>query len=300
MPAPDELGGGIPVSVECLMGLVTIMITTCPHAETGNEWLWGNMWKHVKYNFKMRRSITPRFIADCISNTIVAYLGLGIVLDAFSGVGGQTASLLAAGLTVYACDIDRTNVEHTTHNASVHGRGVLERLFMKCGDYFKQVASLASRWAREGKKFAAIHFDMPWGDEYKNKTYDINKMGDGTMSAFRVLDVAASLTDSFVVKCPKTVPIADVLKLAYYVQSIESRVGTANTPLVEVFMSGNKTTKAVIYIGDIAKKRLADIPPAARVRDLTRQQLTIEECASGMSAQGKAVGCAKVLFEPHA
>mmetsp|Transcript_27545 Transcript_27545/g.68674 ORF Transcript_27545/g.68674 Transcript_27545/m.68674 type:complete len:302 (-) Transcript_27545:179-1084(-) len=301
MPAmPEELGEGAAVGAECIVGLVTIIITSCPHARTANEWLWGKIWRKVKYNFDMRRSITPRFIADCITTTIITYLGVGMVLDAFSGVGGQTASLLAAGLTVYACDIDAANVEHTKHNASAHGVGVLERLFIRCGDYFKRVAKLAARWLKEGTKFAAIHFDMPWGQEYNSNTYCLDKMGDGTMSAFNVLNVAASLADSFIVKCPKNVLIADVMKLADYLHRVKGLTGEAPMPLVEVFMSGDKTHMAVIYMGDIAVKRLADVPPAARVRDLTGTALTLEECASSMRAQAKGVGCAKVQFQARA
>ncbi|CEM23907.1 unnamed protein product [Vitrella brassicaformis CCMP3155] len=66
---------------------------------------------------------------------------------------------------------------------------MLERLLIACDDYF-----------REGTKIAAIHFDMPWGQQYHSKTYSLDKMGDGSMSAFCILRVAASLADSFIVK----------------------------------------------------------------------------------------------------
>ncbi|CEM02259.1 unnamed protein product [Vitrella brassicaformis CCMP3155] len=298
MPAmPEEIFG---LDAALLMGLVTIIVTECPRAATASQWLWGGLWKSVKYAAHMRKSITPRSIADTITAAITMYAAGSIVLDAFSGVGGQSVSLAVAGLTVFACDINQTNVDHTMHNARVHG--VAERLRMVCGDYFARIAGLAAKWIPIGRKFGAIHVDMPWGKAYEEEIYPLHRMGDGTLSAYDVLEAVAPLSDSFVFKCPRNVAIRDAVKLAYHVQSIKGGASTHTVamPLVEVFVSGDKTVMAVIYIGDIAAKRLEDIAPPARVVDLTHKRWTIEQCAKSMLSRGKRVGCANVAFAPFA
>ena len=52
---------------------------------------------------------------------------------------------------------------------------------MVCGDYFARIAGLAAKWTPIGRKFGAIHVDMPWGKAYDEEIYPLERMGDGTL-----------------------------------------------------------------------------------------------------------------------
>ncbi|CEL92421.1 unnamed protein product [Vitrella brassicaformis CCMP3155] len=149
---------------------VAIVIRECPHFNTSNEWLWGKLWRQVKYVAAMRKSLMPKYIADAISSVIHGFFPGQRVLAAFCGVGGQTASMAAAGLDVRAIDINNTNVAHAKHNARVHG--VAQRVCVEQGDFFDLAGT-------EEHKFAAVHLDAPWGPAYcREGPYRLDEMGE--------------------------------------------------------------------------------------------------------------------------
>ncbi|CEL97772.1 unnamed protein product [Vitrella brassicaformis CCMP3155] len=310
MPDPAGADAPPPDRLE-VVGKVAIVIRECPHANTANEWLWGKVWRQVKYMASMRKSVTPKYIADAITAAICQFCPAGKVFDAFCGVGGQTVSLAAAGLKVWAIDIDQNNVNDAHHNASAHG--VLERVRIACGDFFDGVARLASKWQPIGKKFAAMHIDMPWGPAYATEgACPLDRMGaDGKLSAYEVLEVASRLSDSLVFKGPRTMAISDVVKLAYHLQSLKAKGAPQSEPeipvqsepeipVAEAYVSRNKTHMVAVYMGEVAANYMATLPAPTTSRNLTRRLWTVEQCVDDMRRAGKAVGLGRVAFEPRA
>ncbi|CAA6658885.1 unnamed protein product [Spirodela intermedia] len=108
-------------------------------------------------------SVTP----EAIARHHASRCGPGLVIDPFSGVGGNAIQFAMKNNHVLAIDIDPKKVDDAQHNATIYG--VRNNIEFILGDFFLLSSHL---------KADAIFLSPPWGgpDYARVRTYDIQSM----------------------------------------------------------------------------------------------------------------------------
>ncbi|XP_035541998.1 uncharacterized protein LOC108979557 isoform X4 [Juglans regia] len=108
-------------------------------------------------------SVTP----ESIARHHASRCGSGIVVDCFTGVGGNAIQFALRSKHVTAVDIDEKKIDYAHHNAAIYG--VNDHIDFIKGDFFSLAPKL---------KADTVFLSPPWGgpDYAKVKTYDIKTM----------------------------------------------------------------------------------------------------------------------------
>ncbi|XP_010922735.3 uncharacterized protein [Elaeis guineensis] len=145
-------------------------------------------------------SVTPELIARHHASRC----GNGIVIDCFTGVGGNAIQFAMKSSHVIAVDINPQKIEYAQHNASIYG--VNDRIDFVVGDFFQMACRL---------KGDTVFLSPPWGgpDYAKVVTYDIRSMlkpHDG----YHLFKIAKTVASKVVLFLPRNVDINQLAELS--------------------------------------------------------------------------------------
>ncbi|CAN8288650.1 unnamed protein product [Cochlearia groenlandica] len=145
-------------------------------------------------------SVTPETIAKHHATRCNG----GIVIDCFSGVGGNAIQFASRSHYVVAVDLDPKKLELAHHNATIYG--VADNIDFVNGDFFDLAQNL---------KGGTVFLSPPWGgpDYVKASTYDMKTMlrprdGDALFKA------AMNIAPTIIMFLPRNVDINQLAELA--------------------------------------------------------------------------------------
>lgn len=126
--------------------------------------------------------VTPQVIAEHIAKR----LSCDIVVDPFSGCGGNVIQLAKTCKHVIAIDIDPEKIRMAKHNATIYG--VADKIEWIVGNSIDILPTV---------KADAVFLSPPWGGvKYSRKHFSLEDM--------LVKGVSGSICSSSLVKCPRT------------------------------------------------------------------------------------------------
>ncbi|XP_050365714.1 uncharacterized protein LOC126784284 [Argentina anserina] len=145
-------------------------------------------------------SVTP----EALARHHAQRCGCGIIIDCFTGVGGNAIQFAQISKHVTAIDIDPTRIDYAQHNAAIYG--VDERIDFIKGDFFH----LASRL-----KADTVFLSPPWGgpDYAREETYDIMTMLKPHDGCF-LFNTAKQVASNIVMFLPRNVDINQLAELS--------------------------------------------------------------------------------------
>ncbi|CAH9139481.1 unnamed protein product [Cuscuta epithymum] len=145
-------------------------------------------------------SVTPEKIAARQAHRCCG----AVVIDAFTGVGGNAIQLAAKYSHVIAIDIDPRKIEMAQNNARIYG--VEEYIDFLTGDFFQLAPFL---------KGDVVFLSPPWGGPaYKLRdtyTLDLLKPKDG----YSLFQVAHNITPNIIMYLPRNMDLIQVEQLAW-------------------------------------------------------------------------------------
>ncbi|XP_048436785.1 trimethylguanosine synthase-like isoform X3 [Pyrus x bretschneideri] len=127
-----------------------------------------------------------------------------VIIDCFTGVGGNSIQFAQKSKHVIAIDIDPTKIDYAQHNAAIYG--VDDRIDFITGDFFRLAPKL---------KADTVFLSPPWGgpDYAKVKTYDMKTMlkpHDG----YFLFNIAKEVASRIVMFLPRNVDINQLAEIA--------------------------------------------------------------------------------------
>ncbi|OMO78928.1 RNA cap guanine-N2 methyltransferase [Corchorus capsularis] len=145
-------------------------------------------------------SVTPELIARHHASRC----GNGIVVDAFTGAGGNAIQFAQRSSHVIAIDIDPKKIEYAYHNAAVYG--VNDRIDFVMGDFFVLAPKL---------KADTVFLSPPWGgpDYTKVEIYDLKTMLRPCDGYF-LFNVAKKIACRIVMFLPRNVDVNQLAELS--------------------------------------------------------------------------------------
>uniref|UniRef100_A0A1I7S7R3 Trimethylguanosine synthase n=1 Tax=Bursaphelenchus xylophilus TaxID=6326 RepID=A0A1I7S7R3_BURXY len=201
-------------------------------------------------------SVTPERIAENIARRMVRNPG-DIILDAFTGVGGNAIQFARHGAYVYAIDLDPVRLKCARRNAEIYG--VADYITFICGDFFDIANSfLGSRGKCEDDDsevprpdespygISAVFLSPPWGGpSYEAKTFDI-KTSMGGLDGVRIFRLAEKLSPNIGYFLPRNSPVDQIVSLANNFKKVD----------IEQSFLNSKSKAITAYYGALAE------PPA--------------------------------------
>ncbi|XP_076921565.1 uncharacterized protein LOC143583020 [Bidens hawaiensis] len=145
-------------------------------------------------------SATP----ECIANHHAFRCGSGIIVDCFTGVGGNAIRFAPKSTHIIAIDIDPKKIEYAKHNAAIYG--VTDLIEFITGDSFILAQKL---------KADVVFLSPPWGGpEYaKARNFDINTMLKPHDGRF-LFNVAKEVAPRIVMFLPRNVIMDQLAELS--------------------------------------------------------------------------------------
>ncbi|XP_070669619.1 uncharacterized protein [Malus domestica] len=145
-------------------------------------------------------SVTPELLARHHAERC----GSDVIIDCFTGVGGNSIQFAQISKHVIAIDIDPTKIDYAQHNAAIYG--VDDRIDFITGDFFRLAPKL---------KADTVFLSPPWGgpDYAKVKTYDMKTMlkpHDG----YFLFNIAKEVASRIVMFLPRNVDINQLAEIA--------------------------------------------------------------------------------------
>ncbi|KAI6182698.1 Exocyst complex component 4 [Aphelenchoides bicaudatus] len=195
-------------------------------------------------------SVTPERVAKHIASRMVTRQGM-VILDAFTGVGGNAIQFARQGAFVYAIDLDPVKIRCARRNAEIYG--VLDRITFICGDFFKVAKSfLGSRKLPADSVpnpdeslygIDAIFLSPPWGGPaYESKSFDIQDSMGG-LDGIKIFRLSERISANIGYFLPRNTPACQIVALANNFHRVE---------IEQSFLNGkNKTITA--YYGNLVK-----------------------------------------------
>ncbi|XVF36287.1 hypothetical protein REPUB_Repub19eG0045100 [Reevesia pubescens] len=149
-------------------------------------------------------SVTP----EPIARHHASRCGSGIVVDSFTGVGGNAIQLAQRSAHVIAIDIDPKKIDYAYHNAIVYG--VNDQIDFVMGDFFTLAPKL---------KAVSVFLSPPWGgpDYSKVEIYDLRTMlrpRDG----YFLFNVAKKIACRVVMFLPRNVDLNQLAEVSLSAQ----------------------------------------------------------------------------------
>ncbi|KAK0426765.1 hypothetical protein QR680_009887 [Steinernema hermaphroditum] len=179
-------------------------------------------------------SATPERISAHIADRLIQAPGK-IVLDAFTGVGGNAIQFALKGAHVIAVDTDRTHLKCAQHNARIYG--VEKSITFVLGDFFEVAKILA-----KNKFVDAVFLAPSWGGpSYKTKrSFQLEAMEP---CGFKVFNAAKEISPNIAFFLPKNITLKQVLELAGKSGRCEMEQNTLN----------NKIKAVTAYYGNLCE-----------------------------------------------
>ncbi|MCL7031818.1 hypothetical protein MKW94_027676 [Papaver nudicaule] len=145
-------------------------------------------------------SVTPELLARYHASRC----GNGIIVDCFTGVGGNAIQLAKRSNHVIAIDIDPQKIAYAHHNAAIYG--VQDKIDFLKGDFFLLAPKL---------KADVVFMSPPWGgpDYAKSQTYDIRTMLQ-PRDGFLLFNAAREIAPRLVMFLPRNVDLNQLAELS--------------------------------------------------------------------------------------
>ncbi|XP_050126884.1 uncharacterized protein LOC126603904 isoform X4 [Malus sylvestris] len=145
-------------------------------------------------------SVTPELLARHHAERC----GSDVIIDCFSGVGGNSIQFAQISKHVIAIDIDPTKIDYAQRNAAIYG--VDDRIDFITGDFFRLAPKL---------KADTVFLSPPWGGPgyAKVETYDMKTMlkpHDG----YFLFNIAKEVASRIVMFLPRNVDINQLAEIA--------------------------------------------------------------------------------------
>jgi hypothetical protein len=187
-------------------------------------------------------SVTPEAVARHQAARAQAG-GARLVVDAFSGAGGNTVAFAAAGALALGVDVCRARCLAARRNAQLYG--VAQRCDWLCGDWTSLSAAMARQ--RPHRPVCApdlLFLSPPWGgpDYLAAPSYDLRQPMAGAADAAALLAAAAALAPLVMFFLPRNVAPRDVAALA------AAAAPGARAELEDVYLNGVKKA-CTLYVG---------------------------------------------------
>ncbi|TMW66187.1 hypothetical protein Poli38472_003952 [Pythium oligandrum] len=145
-------------------------------------------------------SVTPQAIAEHIAQRCAC----DVIVDPFSGCGGNIIQFAKTCRQVIAIEIDPEKIRMAQHNARIYG--VADRIEWINGDATEILPKL---------KADVVFLSPPWGGmNYNRNQFDIDKMLVGDTTGTELFQMARSVAPNVVYYMPKTTPVADLEALS--------------------------------------------------------------------------------------
>ncbi|XP_059454311.1 uncharacterized protein LOC132184626 isoform X2 [Corylus avellana] len=144
-------------------------------------------------------SVTP----ESIARHHASRCGSGIIVDCFTGVGGNAIQFAQRSKHVTAIDIDEKKINYAHHNATIYG--VDDQIDFIKGDFFNLAPKL---------KADTVFLSPPWGgpDYAKVQTYDIKTMLKPRDGYF-LFNTAKKIASRLVMFLPRNVDLNQLAEL---------------------------------------------------------------------------------------
>ncbi|OQR91266.1 trimethylguanosine synthase [Achlya hypogyna] len=135
-------------------------------------------------------SVTPEVISEHHARRIAC----DVVVDAFTGCGGNAIQLAKTCRQVIAIDMDPAKIEIAKHNAGIYG--VADRIEWLVGDAFELLPTLRAD---------VVFLSPPWGGpEYlQAKTFELASMRMGSANGIDLFHLARRVTHDIVYFLPR-------------------------------------------------------------------------------------------------
>ncbi|KAE9551800.1 hypothetical protein FO519_004971 [Halicephalobus sp. NKZ332] len=185
-------------------------------------------------------SVTPEQIGRHLADRLVTKNCL--ILDCFTGAGGNAIQFALKGALVYAVDLDPIKIRIARQNAKVYG--VEDRITFFCGNAFHVIDSFINSRKNDPSKlpFDVIFLSPPWGGpQYLNaREFTLDMC---TPDGFEIFRRASKITENIVYFLPRNTRTSDLLLLAKETKS--KKVEVENTQL------NGKIKTLNAYYGDL-------------------------------------------------
>ncbi|KAJ4701744.1 Trimethylguanosine synthase [Melia azedarach] len=147
-------------------------------------------------------SVTP----EPIARHHAVRCGCGIIVDCFTGVGGNAIQFARRSKHVIAIDIDPKKIDYAYHNATIYG--VVDQIDFIVGNFFTLAPTL---------KADTVFLSPPWGgpDYVKVKKYNIQTMLQPHDGYF-LFDRAKEIASRVVMFLPRNVDLNQLAELALF------------------------------------------------------------------------------------
>ncbi|XP_019057970.1 PREDICTED: trimethylguanosine synthase [Tarenaya hassleriana] len=145
-------------------------------------------------------SVTPELIAKHHATRCKG----GLIIDCFTGVGGNAIQFALRSNYVIAIDVDPEKLDLARHNANIYG--VVDKIDFVKGDFFRLAHTL---------KADTVFLSPPWGgpDYAKARTYDIKTMLKPRDGLF-LFNSAKNIASTVVMFLPRNVDLNQLAELA--------------------------------------------------------------------------------------
>ncbi|CAI2320921.1 unnamed protein product [Caenorhabditis sp. 36 PRJEB53466] len=183
-------------------------------------------------------SVTPEAIAEHIADRVVRN-GVHVVVDAFTGVGGNAIQFALKGAHVIAIDMDPVRLKCARENARVYG--VADYIHFICADFF----SVAATWQQSGNapKVDAVFLSPPWGGPSYLKAKEFDLATGCTPDGIHIFDASLRISPNIAYFLPRNTKISQLTELA---MKAKSRVEIEQSAL------NSKVKTITAYYGKLA------------------------------------------------
>ena len=176
-------------------------------------------------------SVTPERVAQHIALKCFNKLNLNensIVLDAFSGCGGNTIQFAQYFKLVLALDIDFMKLSYAKHNSTIYN--CTNNIQFICQDYFTFINNCVESKFRPD----LIFISPPWGGVDYMKEDDDADLNKFPINGFKIFQEACKLTTNIVYFLPRNCSIEQIIQLAGNNNYVEIEQNFLDTKLVSI------------------------------------------------------------------
>ncbi|XP_011505771.1 PREDICTED: uncharacterized protein LOC105368457 [Ceratosolen solmsi marchali] len=174
----------------------------------------------IQLDYESWFSVTPEKIAKHIAKRCRC----DILIDAFSGAGGNSIHFTSTCQIVYAIDIDPQKIAMTKHNAQIYN--VNDKIEYILGDYFCLVDKLIGD---------VVFLSPPWGGPsyINNNVYDIRNIMS-PIGGLKLLEISKIISNNIAFYLPKNINILELVTAGGPGSKIEVEQNFINNKLVAI------------------------------------------------------------------
>uniref|UniRef100_A0A8R1I0W7 Trimethylguanosine synthase n=2 Tax=Caenorhabditis japonica TaxID=281687 RepID=A0A8R1I0W7_CAEJA len=173
-------------------------------------------------------SVTPEAIAEHIADRVVRH-NISVVVDAFTGVGGNAIQFALKEAHVIAIDMDPVRLKCARQNAIVYG--VEDYIHFICADFF----SVAATWQANPKtapKVDAVFLSPPWGGPSYLKSKEFDLETGCTPNGVHIFDASLKISPNIAYFLPRNTKVSQLIELSMRAKSrLEIEQSSLNTKI---------------------------------------------------------------------